>query len=41
MRTRDVLRWHFAPLDMLTIAGIALAGFFVGVFERVIDRMAR
>lgn len=48
MTTRDVLRWNFAPLDMLVIAGIALAGFAVGVLdlaaariERSIDRWGR
>lgn len=47
-RTRDVLRWNFAPWDMLLVAGIAIAGFTMGVLdfgvialERWIDRTAR
>lgn len=48
MTTRDVLRWNFAPWDLLLVAGIALAGFGMGVLdvgagmlERAVDKLAR
>lgn len=41
MRTRDVLRWNFAPWDMLVVAGIALAGFGLGVAEMTVDVLER
>lgn len=41
MTTRDVLRWNFAPLDMLLVSGIALAGFAVGCLEAAADGIGR
>lgn len=33
MTTRDVLRWNFAPWDMLVIAGVAIAGFAISMCD--------
>lgn len=33
MRTRDIVRWNFAPWDLLLVAGIAMAGFGIGVLD--------
>lgn len=39
--TRDVLRWNFAPWDMLLIAGIALAGCATGMLDFASERIER
>lgn len=41
MRTRDVLRWNFAPWDLLLVAGIALAGFALGVVDAAAEALER
>jgi hypothetical protein len=39
--TREVIRWHFSPLDCLQLAGIALAGFALVVLELAASRLER
>lgn len=47
MTTRDVLKWNFAPFDLLLVSGIALAGFAMGCLdaaaaglEQLIDKVS-
>lgn len=39
MRTRDIVRWNFAPWDLLLVAGIALVGFGMGVLDVAVDAL--
>lgn len=35
MNTRDVLKWNFAPFDLVCVIGLALAGLAWGVMDRI------
>jgi len=38
MKTRDVLRWNFSPLDLWIVIGLAIAGLAWGVVDRITGR---
>ena len=41
MRTRDVLRWNATPWTYLYLASICMAGFAIGVLDRVVIELER